>query len=212
MRLLTSPPCRLGAVALLVATGAAAHPSPQGPLAERGTWALGFALPSSEGSSFSLWRVRSPETALGLEGSFSWAQSDHELDGGPRKRDQRYNSLNLQLRPTFKRYRPLRHRVAPYFYGQALAGFTDKDEEYWYDPTTGSMVELGVGLGLGVDWFPFQRVSIGGRTGLSLRFGFGESKRWVESSTGGEFRRHPSTDRELSFEILRSELTALVYF
>lgn len=225
MRLLTCRPFRLGAIALLTgAAGAAADSLPQGPLAERGTWALGFDLPykevivyptgsgSTSGSGFSLWKIRSPETALGLEGAFSWAQSDRELDAGPRKRD-RYHSLSLQLRPTFKRYRPLRHQVAPYFYGQALGGFTDKDEEYWYlDTTIGSMVELGVGLGLGVDWFPFKRVSIGGRTGLSLRYGFGESKRWVESSTSGEFRKYPSTDRELSFEILRPELTALVYF
>ena len=215
MRRLTYRLSRLGAVALLAgATGAAADSLRQEPLAERGTWALGFDLRSGEGSGFSLWRVRSPKTALGLEGAFSWARSDHELDAGPRERDQRYTSLKLQLRPTFKRYRPLRHRVAPYFYAQALGGFTDgREEESWYlDTTTTSRVELGVGLGLGADWFPFKRVSIGGRTGLSLRYAFGESKRWVESSTSGEFWKYPSTDRELSSEILRSELTALVYF
>ena len=227
MRLLTHRFSRLGAIVLLAgATGAAAHPRPQGPLAERGTWALGFDLPykevivyptgsgSTSGTGFSLWKIRSPETALGLEGAFSWARSDHELDAGPRKRDQRYTTLKLQLRPTFKRYGPLRHRVAPYFYAQGLGSFMDgREEESWYlDTTTTSMVELGVGLGLGADWFPFKRISIGGRTGLSLRYGFGESRRWVESSTSGEFRKYPSTDRELSFKILRSELTALVYF
>ena len=40
-----------------------------------------------------------------------------------------------------------------------------------------SRIDLGVGLGLGVDWFPLQRISVGGRTGLSMSYGFGESSR-----------------------------------
>ncbi len=107
MRLLTHRLWRLLAIALLAAaTAAAAHPPPRGPLAERGTWALGFALPSSEGSSFSLWRIRSPETALGLEGRFSWALTDRDLEDP--WIDRQSHRLWLQLRPTFKRYRPLR--------------------------------------------------------------------------------------------------------
>ena len=206
MRLLTSPPCRLGAVALLVATGAAAHPSPQGPLAERGTWALGFALPSSEGSSFSLWRVRSPETALGLEGAFYWALNDRDLEVWS---DRQSHRLRLQLRPTFKRYLPLRSRVAPYVYYQAVGGFYGVKSEDGANEVTTSRAELGVGVGLGVDWFPFQRVGIGGRTGLDLSYRFGESS---TSSLLGRVDGHPSTDRDLSLSTLRSDLTALVYF
>ena len=48
----------------------------QGPLAHRGDWALGVALPSSSGSSFSLWKIRSPTTAVGLEVGVSWSYAD----------------------------------------------------------------------------------------------------------------------------------------
>ena len=50
-------------IVLLISTAAA----DQYPLADRGNWALGVALPSSSGLDLSLWKVRSPVTALGLE-------------------------------------------------------------------------------------------------------------------------------------------------
>ena len=50
-------------IVLLIGTAAAA----QDPLADRGNWALGVALPSSSGLDLSLWKVHSPVTALGLE-------------------------------------------------------------------------------------------------------------------------------------------------
>lgn len=210
MRLLTCRLFRLGAIALLAgATGVAAHPTPPGPLAERGTWALGFALPSSEGSTFSLWKVRSPETALGVEGSFSWALSDRDLEDP--WIDRQSHRLLLQLRPTLKRYRPLRNRVAPYLYYQALAGFSGHKSEHGAREATSTRADLGLGVGLGVDWFPLQRVSIGGRTGVALRYRFGES---TGSVTRGpdEMEMVSPSDRVLSLGVLRSELTALVYF
>ncbi len=206
MRRLNHRVSRLTAVALLAgATGAAAD-SPQGPLAERGTWALGFDLRSSEGSSFSLWRVRSPKTALGLEASLYWRliESDYESPG---RSDRRYQRLCLEFRPTLKRYRPLRDGIAAYVYGQGLAGFwgmkRDRDDSV-------SMIDLGVGLGLGVDWFPLQRISVGGRTGLSMSYGFGESSR--SSSLPGEVDTYLSTDRALYLRAFVSKVTALVYF
>ncbi len=210
MRRLNTRLSRLTTVALLAgATGAAADSLPQGPLAERGTWALGFALPSSEGSSFSLWRVRSPKTALGLDGSLSWALNNSDLEDPWSDRERHY--LSLQLRPTLKRYRPLRGGVAPYLYYQALAGFSGRRSEHGDRETSSSMVSLGVGLGLGADWFPFQRVSIGGRTGMDLSYRFGELTGSVTRGAD-EVERVPSTDRALSLRTLRTDLTALVYF
>ena len=210
MRRLNHRLFRLTAVALLAgatgATGAAAESLPQGPLAERGTWALGFDLRSGEGSSFSLWRVRSPYTALGLEASLYWRlmESDYE---SPARSDRRYQRLCLEFRPTLKRYRPLRDGIAAYVYGQGLAGFwgmkRDRDDSV-------SMIDLGVGLGLGVDWFPLQRISVGGRTGLSTSYGFGESSR--SSPLLGEEDSYLATDRHLYLRAFVSKVTALVYF
>lgn len=209
MRLLTYRLFRPVAVALLAgATGAAADSPPRGPLAERGTWALGFDL-RSEGSGFSVWKVQSPDTALGVKGSLSWALDDRDLEDP--WSDRQSHRLRLELRPTLKRYRAQRNRVAPYLYYQGLAGFSGHRSEHGDREASSSMVNLGVGLGLGVDWFPFQRVSIGGRTGMNLSYRFGELTGSVTRSPG-EVERVPSTDRTLSLRTLRTDLTALVYF
>lgn len=214
MRLLTHRLSRLGAIALLAgATSVAADSLPQGPLAERGTWALGYDLRSGDGSSFSLWRVRSPNTALGLEASLSWSLRDQDYED-PDLSNRRYHSLRMQLRPTLKRYRPLRNGIAPYVYGQGLGGFSGsrRDIGGTWDTAT-SMIDLGVGLGLGVDWFPLERISVGGRTGLSLRYSFGDSRRLVTSSSNVNLSTaQPSYDRDLYLRAFVSKVTALVYF
>ena len=215
MRLLTHRLSRLAAVALLAgATGAAADSLPQGPLAERGTWALGFDLRSGEGNSFSLWRVRSPKTALGLEASLSWRRHESEFQS-PDRSDLRYQSLSLEFRPTLKRYRPLRDGIAAYVYGQGLGGFSGSRSDNG-GSTRGrsrSMIDRGVGLGLGVDWFPLERISVGGRTGLSLSYSFGDSRSWVTSSSSEYLSTaHPTYDRNLYLRAFVSKLTALVYF
>lgn len=213
MRLLTHRLSRLGAVAMLAgATSVAADSLPQGPLAERGTWALGFDLRSGEGSSFSLWRVQSPKTALGLEASLDWRRNESDLKS-PSRGEWRYQSLSVELRPTLKRYRPLRDGIAAYVYGQGLGGFSgsSRDDGGSTRETSTSMIDLGVGLGLGVDWFPLERISVGGRTGLSLSYSFGDSRSWVSSSLGVS-TAHPSTDRDLDLRVFVSKVTALVYF
>ena len=131
MRLLTHRFSRLGAIILLAgATGAVADSPPPGPLAERGTWALGFDLHSGEGGSFSLWRVCSPKTALGLEASLYGGRNESEFKS-PDRNDLRYHHLSLEFRPTLKRYRPLRDGIAAYVYGQGLGGFSGLQERRW---------------------------------------------------------------------------------
>ena len=63
-------------IVLLISTAAA----DQDPLADRGNWALGVALPSSSGLDLSLWKVHSPVTALGLEIDVSSRYSEYTSD------------------------------------------------------------------------------------------------------------------------------------
>ena len=184
-------------IVLLIGTAAA----DQDPLADRGNWALGVALPSSSGLDLSLWKVRSPFTALGLEIDFSSYYSDHtsgdleNLGRNDTRSQSRY--LTLQLRPTIKQYRPMHDRVAPFVFYQALASFSrswDRQEEIGSRMTqsTKSNSGLGIALGLGVDWFPFQRISLSGQTGLDL-----------------SYRSNP---RLWSLKTFQTEVAALVYF
>ena len=83
--------------------------------------------------------------------------------------------LSLQLRPTIKHYRPLHDRIAPFTYGQVEAGFRGyKRDSDLYTQHGSSSGNIGLALGLGVEWFPFQRISLGGQTGLSLGYRYGQ--------------------------------------
>ena len=183
-------------IVLLIGTAAA----DQDPLADRGNWALGVALPSSSGLDLSLWKVHSPVTALGLEIDFSLYHSDRtsdDLENLDRNDTQsQYRSLRLQLRPTIKHYRPLYDQVAPFVFYQAHAGFSvwDRQEEIgsMMTQSTRSNSDLGIALGLGVDWFPFQRISLSGQTGLDL-----------------SYRSNPKL---WSLKTFQTEVAALVYF
>ena len=183
-------------IVLLISTAAA----DQDPLADRGNWALGVALPSSSGLDLSLWKVHSPVTALGLEIDFSSYYSDRTYDDlknlDRNDTQSQYRSLSLQLRPTIKQYRPMHDRVAPFVFYQVHADFSvwDRQEETGSRMTqsTRSNSDLGIALGLGVDWFPFQRISLSGQTGLDL-----------------SYRSNP---RLWSLKTFQTEVSALVYF
>ena len=190
-------------IVLLIGTAAA----DQDPLADRGNWALGVALPSSSGLDLSLWKIRSPVTALGLEIDVSSYYNDRtskDLDNPDRYDSQSQSrSLSLQLRPTIKHYRPLHDQVAPFVFYQAYAGFSAS----WYrlpdiDPETQlnrTRSNLGLALGLGADWFPFQRISLSGQTGLDLSYLYDK-------------RRSDRRKWEWSLKTFQTEVAALVYF
>ena len=189
-------------IALLISIAAA----DQDPLADRGNWAFGVALPSSSGLDLSLWKVHSPVTALGLEIDFSSYYRDRtsedlgNLDGEDTQ--SQYRSLRLQLRPTIKQYRPMHDRVAPFVFYQVHADFSfwDRQEETGSRMTqsTRSNKDLGIALGLGVEWFPFQRISLNGQTGLDLSYHYKKPR--------------SNTKWEWSLKTFQTEVAALVYF
>ena len=191
-------------IGLLIGTAAA----DQDPLADRGNWAFGVALPSSSNElSLSLWKVRSPVTALGLEIDVSSYYSEYTLDD-PENFDRdntqfQYRSLRLQLRPTIKHYRPLHDQVAPFIFYQAHADFYFRDRQS--DINSGIRLfrayerDLGLALGLGADWFPFQRISLSAQTGLGLSYRYEEF-------------RSDRREWEWSLKTFQTEVAALVYF
>ena len=190
-------------IVLLIGSAAA----DQDPLADRGNWALGVALPSSSGLSLSLWKVRSPVTALGLEIDVSSRYSEYTSDDrdNPDRYDTRAQSrsLWLQLRPTIKHYRPLHDQVAPFIFYQAHADFYFRDSQSDINSEIRSFRaderDLGLALGLGADWFPFQRISLSAQTGLDLSYLYDK-------------RRSDRRMWEWSLKTFQTEVAALVYF
>ena len=64
-------------------------------------------------------------------------------------------------------------QVAPFVFYQAHADFS----AFWSrlpdidsGDTTRTKYDLGLALGLGADWFPFQRISLSAQTGLDLSY------------------------------------------
>ena len=189
-------------IVLLISTAAA----DQDPLADRGNWAFGVALPSSSGLDLSLWKVHSPVTALGLEIDVSSRYSEYTSDDrdNPDRHDTRsqHRSLWLQLRPTIKHYRPLHDQVAPFVFYQAhadLSAFWSRLLSIPESQRTGTKYDLGLALGLGADWFPFQRISLSAQTGLDLSYLYdklrSDRRKW-----------------EWSLKTFQTEVAALVYF
>ena len=195
---------RLIWISLLTSGIAAAD---QGPLADRGDWALGVALPSSGGSSFSLWKIRSPTTAVGLEIGISWSYADSTDNADdPDPTTLQTHSLYLQLRPTIKHYRPLHDRIATFTYGQVGAGFRGyKQDSDPYTQHGSSSGNIGLALGLGIEWFPSQRISLGGQTGLRLGYRYGQY------DTRG-YNNRSSKNWSLYLRTFQSKVEALMYF
>ena len=195
-------------LAVILLTGAAA--SAEGPLADRGGWALGVPLPSSSERSISLWNVRSPVTALGLETGFSSYSGEYDSDdledldrGDTRSRSR---SLRLELRPAIKLYRLLHDQIAPFVFLKAHAGFVFWDSRFDRDSVRQSTRndrdhDLGSAVGLGTEWFPFQRISLSGQTGLELNYRYEKTRSLRPLQKVGVVPRD-----------LQTEMTALVYF
>ena len=192
---------------IVLATGGIASAHQEGPLAGRGNWGLGVALPSGSGSSFSVWKIRSPTTALGLEVNASWSYRDSTADADdPSSAAINRHYLRLQLSPTIKQYRPLHKQIASYTYWQFEAGFSGRNWDDLNSQSNSSGASIGIALGLGVEWFPFQRISVGGQTGLRLGYRYGQ----YDSRRIDYNRSHTSWG--LYLRTFQSELQALMYF
>ncbi len=132
----------------------------------QGTKSLSFAIDGSGSSEAGVWIFISDRTTLGLLGTLDWESEDR---GGPRN-DRSH--LTVGLGPAVKWYLPPIRRVAPYWHGGLGFSHTRRSEEGEEDRTSRS---VGLDGGFGVDWFPVDRMSVGGWTGLRFTSGRAEN-------------------------------------
>ena len=118
-----------------------------------------------------VWRVRSPTTMLGLEldiSGVSYARLTYPMRTG---NDDTGNHGTILLSPAvvIKRFRPLRSGVAPFSY-QTI--YTDIRYARTHIGSSEDRLDwsVGVGLGFGVAWFPWRRVSFSLRQGIELSY------------------------------------------
>jgi hypothetical protein len=104
-------------------------------------------------------------TAIGL-GLRVGTRTDLMLEAGARLSDSDADGIRaLVLRPAIKRYLgPTDGSIAPYLLLGLKAEWTRSE----FGPTTLTSQRIGGTAGVGLDWFPHQRVSVGGHAGVEL--------------------------------------------
>jgi hypothetical protein len=171
-----------------------------------GDRSIAFSLPSGGSTTLSYWWHRL-DTARGIELDLSGSGDIQSSDDGL---DRRSYTVALAMGPAFKWYRAPTGPVSPYLYGGlGVRGRWGRTE--YTEPTAFERTSWGLGgygrLGLGVDWFPLRRVSIGGYAGMRASYDFiNSSERNVDVSTDGPSRHAFAAD------LFTSGLTLHIYF
>lgn len=122
------------------------------------------ASPSVEGrGKYSIGAEVGSNTLVGV-GLRAGARTDIILEAGARVLDDgATQSRVVSVQPALKRYwGPTDGNVAPYF----LLGLKAEWNRLEFGGSRGNSRKLGGLAGVGVDWFPMQRVSVGGHIGV----------------------------------------------
>lgn len=125
---------------------------------EPGRRAIEVQVPDGASSSIAIWWVRSPERQVGLNTSFS-VTSDRAADG------ERRTSWGFGIGPTFLRQLASVGPLVPHWRLGASVGAGGSSS-----PSSPRTVSLAGRGGVGVEWFPVDRVSIGANVGAGVNF------------------------------------------
>lgn len=183
--------CTCAVLFLLHAVPASAQRRPE-PLRE-GTYSLAFTIPTASTTSFGIWRLFSDRTAVGLDVNFNYRSEEHEAQGRVNEAD----GFSVHIGPALKRYFSPERTVAPFLYGAATVGYSQADLRTFTRNEDREAFDASGALGLGVDWFPLDRLSIGGFTGLTA--GYSTTDR-------------PGDHQAWSVRTFRSDLVMHIYF
>ena len=169
-------------------------------LRDRGQNAIGVPLPSAE-FGINIWRV-GEKTMFGVEIETLGLSNSRISFNDKSIEDHANTGINIGSALTLKRFRPMRWELSPFSY-QTLYG----DIRYANVSTKGESTtwSVGAGLGLGVAWFPFKRVS------LSLRQGFAFELRRHRLDSSRSSEPHSNTNT-LALMASPMRLLALLHF
>jgi hypothetical protein len=146
-----------GALLLAPATPLAAQTITSHPASERGEHSLALSLNGT--SQIGYWTRQSDRTDLGFEVGANGLFSDSN------------SHVSLTVTPAIKRYHSSAGPLAPYTYiGIPLYYTRSTADNVDFPDTKFNSYGLGGIVGIGLDWFPLQHVSIGGHAGLRANF------------------------------------------
>lgn len=178
---------------ILVALGAAATTMGEAQTVrpaglEPGQRAIEIALPDGGGTDVGLWWVKSPRTQVGLTGTVSYNSS--EAGTG-----ESQNSWTVLIGPGIRRAVAVSLPIVPFWRADAQVGVGGG--------STPDLLLLSASAGFGADWFPFERVSIGGHMGLRTNY-----VRQTSDTGGGA----SITQSTVQLNTFRSGLTLRLFF
>ena len=175
-----------------------------------GAWSLSFSLPSGGGASLGVWKLVGPRTNIGLDLGIRTASSSDNVrfdDGRP---EQEFNSTDVgfAIEPSVRQYFTAYRTLAPYIHGNLLLAYSSVDAETveLQQTTERKTYQYGIGLGIGVEWAPLERFSIGGHTGIRVSY---LDRSSVNSSPAGTSRSNGSAT---AFDTFVSALVLQLYF
>lgn len=119
-----------------------------------------------DSASIGYWHKLSDADSLG--GDFTFIYRDHN----------RNESQSYQFSPGIKHYLLLEKAVSPYLYGALIGMYGETSTKSSFRSEN---YALGVQGGIGLEWFPVQRVSIAGHVGIIAEY---EKNRFRNSSAG----------------------------
>jgi hypothetical protein len=168
----------LAITGLCLATGAAAQDTDPADRPGRS-----IELGANGGPVIGLWQRISPRASLGLQIAAQLQQA--EIDDG----DAEQESRSVSVGPALKLYGTADGPFLPYFYATVFAAFGSETAETLAGEVTFDRQAFGGGLGVGLDWFPVRRISIGGHVGLEggVQNGDAETPGGAETEIEGTF-------------------------
>ena len=155
-----------------------------------GQRAIEIALPDGGGTDVGLWWVKSPRTQVGLTGTVSYNSS--EAGTG-----ESQNSWTVLIGPGIRRAVAVSLPIVPFWRADAQFGVGGGSG------TTPDLILLSASAGFGADWFPFERISIGGHMGLRTSY----VRQTSDIPAGGS-----STQSSVNVGTFRSGLTLRLFF
>ena len=157
------------------------------------------SLQADGGIGVGLWTRLSPGADVGVNVGISFESlSDDQVD---------QDLLIVQLEPAVKRYLSASAAFFPYLYGSVFGSYGRVSAE---TGGGGSPVEvadkqrrLGASAAAGLDWFPAQRISLGGHVGLAAGY--------QSNQVGGQFTGEQEQSG-IFFNTLSSGIRIHLYF
>lgn len=141
--------------AAVMATGAAAQDTSDRP-------GRSLAVSVGESSTVGVWFSVSPRVDLGLQ--IGGQRLELSPEGGDD--DDSVDSWQVSFEPAVKLFATADGAFLPYTYLGAFARYAEGSQDGEFEDITAIEREYGAAVGLGLDWFPARRISVGAHAGL----------------------------------------------